>query len=206
MLQLHSVSDCRQCPIDFSSGSITVCEGKVHRISSVYKSRCDYQDHSNHSFHCLIPCSIALHLFLVRLLSNTRLYKAIGACNIMYDTDLQRGRAVTSMFHDVTIEIHVYARFQSLLPLYYLCLDIQMRYVVASVVTDRYTDRHTHTHTHTQNDYRNPMAHAPRVNELLTFYIHTQPHTHTHIHIASYPGVRRGGERERLVHTVCACT
>ena len=67
----------------------------------------------------------------------------------MYDTDLQRGRAVTSMFHDVTIEIHVYARFQSLLPLYYLCLDIQMRYVVASAVTDRYTDRQTHTHTHT---------------------------------------------------------
>ncbi len=92
MLQLHSVFDCEQGPIDFSSGSITVCEGKVHkRISSVYKSRCDYQDHSNHSFHCLIPCSIALHLFLVGLLLNTRLYKAIGACTILYDTDLQRG-------------------------------------------------------------------------------------------------------------------
>ena len=23
--------------------------------------------------------------------------------------------------------------------------------------------------------------------------------------VASYPGVRRGGEREHLVHTVCAC-
>ena len=110
MLQLHSVFDCEQGPIDFSSGSITVCEGKVHkRISSVYKSRRDYQDHSNHSFHCLIPCSIALHLFFVGLLLNTRLYKA---CTILYDTDLQRGRAVTSMFRDVTIEI--YARFQSL--------------------------------------------------------------------------------------------
>ena len=98
MLQLHSVFDCEQGPIDFSSGSITVCEGKVHkRISSVYKSRRDYQDHSNHSFHCLIPCSIALHLFLVRLLLNTRLYKA---CTILYDTDLQRGRPVTSMFRD----------------------------------------------------------------------------------------------------------
>ena len=43
---------------------------------------------------------------------NTRLYKAIGACTILYDTVLQRGRAVTSMFCDVTIEI--YARFQSL--------------------------------------------------------------------------------------------
>ena len=119
MLQLHSVSDCRQGPIDFSSGSITVCEGKVHkRILSVYKSRRDYQDHSNHSFHCLIPCSIALHLFLVMLLLNARLYKAIEVSTIVYDTDLQRGRAVTSMFHDVTIEI--YARFQSLLPLYYL--------------------------------------------------------------------------------------
>ena len=119
MFQLHSVSYYRQGPIDFSSGSITVCEGKVHkRISSMYKSRRDYQDHSNHSFHCLIPCLIALHLFLVRLLSNTRLYKAIGACTIVYDTDLQRGRAVTSMFRDVTIEICV--RFQSLLPLYYL--------------------------------------------------------------------------------------
>ena len=113
MLQLHSVSNCRQGPIDFSSGLITVCEGKVHkRISSVYKSRRDYQDHSNCSFHCLIPCSIALHLFLVRLLLNTRPYKAIGACTIVYDTDLQRGRAVTSMFCDVTIEIYV--RFQSL--------------------------------------------------------------------------------------------
>ena len=113
MLRLHSVFDCIQDPIDFSSGLITVCEGKVHkRISSVYKSRHDYQDHSNHSFHCLIPCLIALHLFLVRLLLNTRLYKAIGACTIVYDTDLQRGRAVTSMFRDVTIEI--YACFQSL--------------------------------------------------------------------------------------------
>ena len=113
MLQLHSVFDCRQGPIDFSSGSITVCEGKVHkRISSMYKSRRNYQDHSNHSFHCLIPCSIALHLFLARVLLNTRLYKAIGACTILCDTDLQRGRAVTSMFRDVTIEI--YARFQSL--------------------------------------------------------------------------------------------
>ena len=73
----------------------------------VYKNRRDYQDHSNHSFNCLIPCSIALHLFLVRLLLNTRLYKAIGACTILYNTDLQRGRAVTSMFHDVTIEIYV---------------------------------------------------------------------------------------------------
>ena len=108
MLQLHSVFDCEQGPIDFSSGSITVCEGKVHkRISSVYRSRRDYQDHSNHSFHCLIPCSIALHLFLDRLLLNTRLYKAIGACTILYDTDLQRGAC-----RDVTIEI--YARFQSL--------------------------------------------------------------------------------------------
>ena len=116
MLQLHSVSDCRQGSIDFSSGSITVCEGKVHkRISSMYKTRHDYQDHSNHSFHCLIPCSIALHLVLVRLLSNTRLYKAIGACTIVYTTDLQRGHAMTSMFRDVTIEI--YARFQSLLSL-----------------------------------------------------------------------------------------
>ena len=116
MLQLHSVPDCRQDPIDFSPGSITVCEGKVHkRISSMYKSRRDYQDHS---FHCLIPYSIALHLVLVRLLSNTRLYKTIGACTIVYNTDLQRGRAVTSMFHDVTT---LYAGFQSLLPLYYLC-------------------------------------------------------------------------------------
>ena len=87
MLQLHSVSDCRQGPIDFSSGSITVCEEKVHkRISSMYKSRHDYL---NHYFHCLIPCSIALHLVLVMLLSNTRLYKAVGACTIVYDTDLQ---------------------------------------------------------------------------------------------------------------------
>ena len=103
MLQLHSVSDCRQGPINFSSGLITICEGKVHkRISSVYKSRRDYQFHSNHSFHCLIPCLIALQVFLVRLLSNTRLYKAIGACTIVYDTDLQRRHAVTSMFRDVT--------------------------------------------------------------------------------------------------------
>ena len=84
MLQLHSVFDCEEGPIDFSSGLITVCEGKVHkRISSVYKSRRNYQDHSNHSFHCLIPCSIALHLFLVRLLLNTRLYKVIGACTML---------------------------------------------------------------------------------------------------------------------------
>ena len=31
MLQLHSVFDGRQGPIDFSSGLITVCEGKVHK-------------------------------------------------------------------------------------------------------------------------------------------------------------------------------
>ena len=44
----------------------------------------------------------------------------------MYDTDLQfmqRGRAVTSMFRDITIEI--YARFQSLLPLYYLWFNLE---------------------------------------------------------------------------------
>ena len=111
MLQLHSVFDCRQGPIDFSSGSITVCEGKVHkRISSVAGATVPRPFKS--LFHCLIPCSIALHLFLVRLLLNTRLFKAIGACTILYDTDLQRGRAVTSMFRDVTVEI--YARFQSL--------------------------------------------------------------------------------------------
>ena len=42
-----------------------------------------------------------------------------------------------------------------------------MRYAAASVVADTQTDRqtHTHTHTHTQNDYRNPRACAPRVNE-----------------------------------------
>ena len=89
-----------------------VKEKYTKEFSSVYKSRRDYQDHSNHSFHCLIHCSIALHWFLVRLLLNTRLYKAIGACTILYDTDLQRGHAVTSMFRDVTIEIYV--RFQSL--------------------------------------------------------------------------------------------
>ena len=114
-LQRKTLAGEHTTSTELSSGSITVCEGKVHkRISSVYKSRRDYQDHSNYSFHCLIPCSIALHLFLVRLLSNTRLYKAIGACTIvyMYGTDLQRGRAVTSMFRDVTIE--TYARFQSL--------------------------------------------------------------------------------------------
>ena len=38
---------------------------------------------------------------------NTRLYKAIGACTLVYDTDLQRGAC-----RDVTIEI--YAHFQSL--------------------------------------------------------------------------------------------
>ena len=104
MLQLHSVFDCEQGPIDFSSGSITVCEGKVHkRISSVYKSRRDYQDHSNHSFHCLNPCSIELHLFLVGLLLNTRLYKAIGACTILYDTDLQWEACRDEHFRDVTI-------------------------------------------------------------------------------------------------------
>ena len=123
MLQLHSVSECRRGPIDFSSGLIIVCDGKVHkRISSIYKSRRDYQDHSNHFLHCLIPCSIALLLVLVTLLSNTRLYKAIGACTIVCNTDLQRGRAVMSMFRDVTIEIYVC--FQSLLPLYYLWLHI----------------------------------------------------------------------------------
>ena len=38
-------------------------------------------------------------------------------------------------------------------------MDSQTRYVAASVVTDRQTD--------TQNDYRNPTAHAPRVNDLI---------------------------------------
>ena len=49
-------------------------------------------------------------------------YKAIGACTIVYNTDLQRGRAMMSMFRDVTLEI--YACFQSLLPLYYLWYNI----------------------------------------------------------------------------------
>ena len=44
--------------------------------------------------------------------------EAIGACTIVCDTDLQRGRAMTSLFRNVTIEL--YAHFQSLLPLYYL--------------------------------------------------------------------------------------
>ena len=38
-----------------------------------------------------------------------------------------------------------------------LTLDLQMRYIVASALTDRQTD--------TQNDYCNPTVHAPRVNE-----------------------------------------
>jgi hypothetical protein len=29
---------------------------------------------------------------------------------------------------------------------------------------DIHTHTHTHTHTHRSNDYRNPAAHAPRVN------------------------------------------
>ena len=113
---LYSTVD--KVPSTFLLGRSLFVKESTQRISSVYKSRRDYQDHSNHTFHSLIPCSIALHLFLVRLLLNTRLYKAIGACTIVYDTDLQRGRAVTSLFRDVTIEL--YARFQSL-SLYYLC-------------------------------------------------------------------------------------
>ena len=35
-------------------------------------------------------------------------------------------------------------------------MDLQTRYVAASVITDKQTD--------TQNDYRNRTAHAPRVN------------------------------------------
>ena len=75
-------------------------------LKRMYKNRREYLDHSNHCYHCLIPCSIALHLVLVRSLSNTRLYKAIGACTIVlvYDTDLQRGRAMTSLFRDVTTD------------------------------------------------------------------------------------------------------
>ena len=86
MLQLHSVSDCRQGPVNFSSGLITVCKGKVHKgISSVYNSRRHYRDHSDYSFHYFVPGSIALHFVLVRLLSNTRLYKAIGdSANVCY--------------------------------------------------------------------------------------------------------------------------
>ena len=40
---LYSTVD--KVPSTFSSGSITVCEGKVHkRISNVYKNRRDYQE------------------------------------------------------------------------------------------------------------------------------------------------------------------
>ena len=52
-----------------------------------------------------------------------------------------------------------------------------MRYVAASVVTNRQTD----THTHTQNDYCNP---TPRVNKLdlsaTTFWKHTIDTTQSH--------------------------
>ena len=41
-----------------------------------------------------------------------------------------------------------------------------MRYVAVSMVTDTQTHTHTHT-THVQNDYRNPLAHAPRVNNVV---------------------------------------
>ena len=65
---------------------------------------------------------MCLHIYCrLRFTLNTRecagvsVKLAIGACTTVYDTDLQRGRAVTSMFRDVTIEI--YARFQSLGPL-----------------------------------------------------------------------------------------
>ena len=78
------------------------------------------------------PCSIALHLVLGRLLLNTWLKKAVGACTIVCDTDLQGGRAMTSLFCDVTIEL--YTCFQSLLPLYnpclYHCVGMRMYYNV----------------------------------------------------------------------------
>ena len=43
-------------------------------------------------------------------------------------------------------------------------MDSQTRYVAASVITDRQTD--------TQNDYRNPTAHAPRVNHKNVAYMY----------------------------------
>ena len=101
MLQLHSVFDCKQGPIYFSCGSITVEEQA--RLPRPFKSL----------FSLLDPLFDSTTL---RLLLNTRLYKAIGACTILYDTDLQlRGRAVTSMFRDVTIEIYARFLFLSLL-------------------------------------------------------------------------------------------
>ena len=68
-------------------------------------------------FSLLGPGSIALRFSLVGLSSNTRVYKAVGARTIVRNTDLQRERAVTRLFRDVTVEL--YARFQSLLPLYH---------------------------------------------------------------------------------------
>ena len=68
----------------------------------------------------LLFSSIALHLFLVWLLSYTRLDNVTKAIVVLNSTKLRRGHAVTSMHLDITI--CMYTHFQSLIPLYYLCL------------------------------------------------------------------------------------
>ena len=65
-------------------------------------------------FHCFVPCSIALHFVLASKLSNSRPHEKLTVLYVLACTALQMGRAVTSLFHDVTIEL--YARFQSVLP------------------------------------------------------------------------------------------
>ena len=56
-------------------------------------------------------------LSFVRLLLNTRLNKAIETHTTVCYPDLRRGRATTSLFHDITMELDTH--FKSLCYLWY---------------------------------------------------------------------------------------
>ena len=103
MLQLRSVSDCRQGPVEFSSG-LVVKEKYTKEFQAVGVTTRPFRS----LFSLLSPL---LHSTTLSFSQITRLYKAIKDSTIVRDaslyhscTDLQRGRAVTSLFRDVTIE------------------------------------------------------------------------------------------------------
>ncbi len=55
MLQLHSVSDCRQGAVDFSSGLVTICEGKLHKEFQAVQQQARLPRPFKSQFHYLCP-------------------------------------------------------------------------------------------------------------------------------------------------------
>ena len=65
--------------------------------------------------------------------------------------------------------------------------DVQMRYAVDSVVTDKYT------HIHTQNNYHNPFGVCLTFQHMTYTYIHITPKLYLSVHLSV-----TGGQRKRF--------